>query len=132
AALDQTTLAAVWDDDPARGVPFAARFGAPFADDLEGLLARQDLDAVVITAENGRHVELCLAACRAGKHVLCEKPLAISHEGAEAMIAAAAATGVVLATAFPMRHNPPAQQVRETLRGGALGPVLAIRATNHG
>jgi predicted dehydrogenase len=64
--------------------------------------------------------------------VLCEKPLAITHEGAEAMIDAARVAGVILATAFPMRHNLPARKVKETLRSGALGSVLAVRATNHG
>ncbi len=130
--LDETVLVAVWDNEPARGQAFAARYGVPFAPDLTALLAGSDLDAVVITAENVRHPDLGEAACRAGKHVLCEKPLAMTHEGAEAMIAAARQAGVVLATAFPMRHNLSARRVKETLRSGTLGRVLAVRATNHG
>jgi predicted dehydrogenase len=130
--LPETELVALWDDDPARGEAAAREFGVPFVVDLDLLLARPTLDAVVITAENVRHRELCLDACRAGKHVLCEKPLATTALDAEAMIAAAERAGVVLATAFPMRHNLPACAVKANLDAGAIGAVLAVRATNHG
>lgn len=125
-------LVAVWDDDAARGAALAAQCDVPFSGDLNMLLARPDLDAVVITAENARHRALCEAACAAGKHVLCEKPLAITTVDAEAMIAAAARARVVLATAFPMRHNGPARAVKEAIDSGAIGRILAVRATNHG
>src|SRR5437868_1392582 len=109
ARIPATTLVAVWDDDPVRGEAFARTHGSEFTADLDALLARSDVDAVIITAENVRHRALCEAACRAGKHVLCEKPLATTTQDAEAMIAAAAQAGVILATAFPMRHNAPAR-----------------------
>lgn len=125
-------LVAVWDDDTAHGAALAAQFGVPFSEDLDALLARPDLDAVVITAENARHRALCEAACAAGKHVLCEKPLATTAADAEAMIAAAARARVVLATAFPMRHNGPARAAKEAIDEGAIGRILAVRATNHG
>jgi predicted dehydrogenase len=64
--------------------------------------------------------------------VLCEKPLATTNEDARAMIAAAAAAGVTLATAFPLRHNLPARAVKRTLDEGVIGEVLAVRATNRG
>jgi predicted dehydrogenase len=64
--------------------------------------------------------------------VLCEKPLATALWQAEEMIAAARASGVVLGTAFPMRHSLHARQVKAALDDGALGRVLAVRATNHG
>ncbi len=130
--LPDTELVALWDDDPARGEAAARAFGVPFVVDLDLLLARPTLDAVVITSENMRHRELCLDACRVGKHVLCEKPLATTALDAEAMIAAAERAGVILATAFPMRHNLPAHAVKASLDAGAIGQVLAVRATNHG
>jgi UDP-N-acetylglucosamine 3-dehydrogenase len=130
--LPQTTLTAVWDDQAERGRAFAQRHQVPFAADLDQLLAADDLDAVIITAENVRHRALCQAACAAGKHVLCEKPLATTAEDAEAMLAAAARAHVTLATAFPMRHNPPARRIWELLQGGGSGAVLAVRATNRG
>ena len=125
------TLGAVWDDDAARRRE-AARYGAPVTDDLDAVLRRGDVQAVIITAENVRHRALCEAACAAGKHVLCEKPLATTTEDAEAMIAAARRAGVLLATAFPLRHNAPARRVKDHMRAGTIGAALAVRATNHG
>lgn len=130
--LPDTELVALWDDDPVRGEATARQFGVQFVVDLDLLLARPTLNAVVITSENAHHRELCLAACRAGKHVLCEKPLALNALDAEAMIAAAERAGVVLATAFPMRHNLPARALKASLDAGTIGKVLAVRATNHG
>ena len=131
-ALPDATLAGIWDDDPERGQAFAARYAVPFLPDLDAPDTWARFDAVVVTSENARHAALCQAACRHSKHVLCEKPLATTLQDAEAMIAAADAAGVVLATAFPMRHNLPAIGVRDALRAGAIGEVLAVRATNHG
>lgn len=125
------TLTMVWDDDAARRGE-AARYGVPVTGDLDAALGRADVDAVIITAENVHHRALCEAACAAGKHVLCEKPLATTAEDAEAMIAAARRAGVILATAFPLRHNAPARRVKEQLRAGVIGSPLAVRATNHG
>jgi predicted dehydrogenase len=130
--LPDVTLAAVWDDNAARGRAFAEQRGVPYLPDLEAHGAWDAFDAVVITAENARHATLCQAACRAGKHVLCEKPLATTNADAAAMIAAADAAHVVLATAFPMRHSLPAQAVRRAIVDGTIGDVLAVRATNHG
>ncbi|MGH2412046.1 MAG: Gfo/Idh/MocA family protein, partial [Chloroflexota bacterium] len=128
--IEGATLSAVWDDQAVRGRPFAAKYNVPLQPNLEDLWA--DCDAVVITAENARHRSLCEAACAAGKHVLCEKPLAISQEDAEAMIAAADSAGVILGTAFPMRHSLPARALHRALRAGTVGEVLAVRTTNHG
>jgi predicted dehydrogenase len=130
--LPDATLVTVWDDDPQRGTAFAAHYGVPFLADLDAPGAWDAFDAVIITAENARHAALCQAACRAGKHVLCEKPLATTNEDAAAMIAAAESAGVTLATAFPTRHNLPARAVKRSLDAGAIGEVLAVRATNRG
>jgi UDP-N-acetylglucosamine 3-dehydrogenase len=130
--VDGASLAAIWDDDNARGRAFAQARGIPFLPDLDAPTAWDAFDAVIIASENAKHAALCLAACRAGKHVLCEKPLATRGDDAAAMIAAAEHAGVLLATAFDMRHNLPAQAVKNAIDQGRLGEVLAIRATNHG
>jgi predicted dehydrogenase len=132
AALKGTSLAAVWDDDPARGNAFAAKYGVPYVPNLSAPGVWQSFDAVIIASENAKHAALCVAACGAGKQVLCEKPLALSTADATAMIDAAARAGVVLATAFDMRQNLPAQAAKRTIDQGRIGDVLAIRATNHG
>lgn len=130
AANPDAALTVVWDDVPRRGGPFAAQYGAPFVSDLDEVWER--CDAVIITAENVHHRALCEAACKAGKHVLCEKPLATTQEDAEAMIAAAEKAGVTLGTAFPMRHNLPARAMHKAIRSGAAGEILSVRSTNRG
>jgi UDP-N-acetylglucosamine 3-dehydrogenase len=131
ADMAEADLAAIWDDDEARGAESAAGLGVPFVPDLEALLGGE-VDAVVITSENARHRELAVAASRAGKHILCEKPIATTREDAEVMIAAAERAGVILATAFPMRHNLPARSAKRAIESGVIGTPIAIRATNHG
>lgn len=130
--LPSTDLVAIWDDDEERGQAAADGYGVAFESNVDTLLAHADVDAVIITAETARHRTLCAAACEAGKHVLCEKPLVTNLDDAEAMIEAADRAHVILATAFPMRHNPPAMAVKQHLDVGSLGQVLAVRATNHG
>ncbi len=132
AVLPEATLAAVWDDDAARGQSFADSRAVPFLHDLDAPGAWDSFDAVIIASENAKHVQLCLAACRAGKHVLCEKPLAIHGQDAAAMIEAAAKAGVTLATAFDMRQSLPARAAKRAIEDGRLGEVLTIRATNRG
>ena len=70
------------------------------------LLSRPDIDAVIVTTANIGHKDATLAAAAAGKHVLCEKPLATTVADGRAMIEACAAAGVFLGTAFPCRYLP--------------------------
>src|SRR5262245_38464310 len=72
---------------------FAEKHGCEPVRSLEALLARTDIDAVCITTPSGAHGEPAIAAMRAGKHVLCEKPLEITPERIDAMLASAAETG---------------------------------------
>ncbi|HZU14346.1 MAG TPA: Gfo/Idh/MocA family oxidoreductase [Chloroflexota bacterium] len=131
-ALPETELVAIWDDDSERGLRAGTNFGVPCYVDLHDLLRRDDIEAVIITSENVNHRDLALAAAEAGKAILCEKPIATVIDDAEAMIAAAQTYEVILATAFPVRHNLPALRTREALRSGAIGEPIAIQATNHG
>ena len=85
---------------------FAARHGVPFASGrLEELLAREDLDVVSITTPSGAHLEPALAAINAGKHVVVEKPLEITTERVDRMIAAASST--IAAVTSRCRHARP-------------------------
>lgn len=120
----------VWDFDSARGADFAAKAGIPQFDDLEALFA--ECDAVGIVSENRRHAELGIAAAKAGKHILCEKPLTTTVEDGERFIAAAEEAGVVLMTAFPCRFAPSWTKVKEKVRAGEIGTLRAICATNRG
>ncbi|MGI8923797.1 MAG: Gfo/Idh/MocA family protein [Fimbriimonadales bacterium] len=118
----------VWDDDSARGREFASRFGVPFFADRSEALERAD--AVIITSENKRHVNLAKAAAAKGKHILCEKPLVATEE--EATMMAEGTAGVKVMTAFPCRFSPAYARLKERIANGDIGNILAINATNHG
>lgn len=131
-AIPGVELAAVADDDAARGRELAAHFGADYYADHRDLLARDDIAAVFVCAENARHHELVVAAAGAGKHIFCEKPLATTHADGRAMVDACRDAGVKLQIAFEMRFTPPAIALREAVRGGAVGTPLMVMATNPG
>ncbi len=124
-------LAAIWDDNPERGAVAAARYGVAFEARLEELLARSDVDAVGICSENRHHAELTIAAARAGKHVLCEKPMAPTLGECDAMLAACEAAGVTYMQAFPQRHDPSNLKITALLAEGRIGRVLTARK-RHG
>lgn len=135
ASLRQTPgveLVAVADDNETRGRDYATRLGAAFYADYHALLADETIDAVVVCSENARHREMVIAAAEAGKHILCEKPLATTRADGLAMIAACQQHGVKLQVAFPMRFSPPAIALREAVRAGTIGTPLMVMATNPG
>jgi predicted dehydrogenase len=94
----------------------------------EALLADPGVDAVYIPLPNHLHAEWTIAAARAGKHVLCEKPLALSVAEAERMVGACADAGVVLMEAFMYRHHPSWVAVRELVASGRIGRLMAVQS----
>jgi predicted dehydrogenase len=97
-------------------------------DSYEALLADAEVDAVYIPLPNHLHLEWTIAAARAGKHVLCEKPLALSSADAERMVAAADDAGVRLMEAFMYRLHPSWIAVRELLAAGRIGKLLTVQS----
>ncbi|HWG85386.1 MAG TPA: Gfo/Idh/MocA family oxidoreductase [Deinococcales bacterium] len=95
--------------------------------DYHDLLAREDIVAVSVCLPNALHHPATLAAARAGKHVLCEKPISLSLEKAEEMIRACRDAGVVLQTGHHLRTSPFAMKARELIQTGALGRVTYVR-----
>ena len=123
-------LLAVASRDSARAEAYAKEWGVPRAHgSYEALLADPEIDAVYIPLPNHLHAEWTIRAARAGKHVLCEKPLALSVAEVDAMEAAARQGGVVLAEAFMYRHHPQTLKVRELVTAGAIGAVRFVRGT---
>jgi len=122
-------IAALADPSPeavARGAalaPAAARFADPAA-----ALSAPGVDAVVVATPNLNHKELVTAAARAGKHVMCEKPLALSLSDARDMHAAAVAAGVRHMTAFTYRFVPAMRHLKHLVDDGFVGRVLHLRA----
>jgi len=111
-----------------RGLEFARRHDIPAScSSIEDLLADPAVDAVYISTTNELHRDQVLAAARAGKHVLCEKPLALAVEDAMAMAAACRSAGVVMATNHHLRNAATHRKMRELVSSGAIGTPLFAR-----
>ena len=93
----------------------------------EALLADPAIEAIYNPLPNHLHVPWTLRALAAGKHVLCEKPIALTAAEAEQLVAAQAQSGRLVAEAFMVRHHPQWQRVRELVRSGAIGELRAVQ-----
>ena len=108
----------------------AEKYGIPAGyGDIESLLSDPHVDAVYITSANCAHEEQAVAAAQAGKHVLCEKPLATSSEGCRRIIAACRSAGVLLMVAQTLRFSPLVLQIKRWIAEGILGEIVTARAT---
>lgn len=129
--LEGVELAGIADEDEERGRKFAKQFGVSFYADYDDLL-KLDLDAVIVTSENANHRKHVIAAAKAGKHVLCEKPLSTNVKDAQEMVDVCREHGVLLQTAFPVRFHPAIRRAKQMIEEGRVGRILAIKGTNHG
>lgn len=120
------TLAAVCDLNPAALERWRSHAGLATAS-LDELLRAPTVEALYIATPNHTHRALVEAAARAGKHVLCEKPMATTSADARAMVDACRDAGVVYATAFDQRMHAAHRELAELVRGGALGTVTQAR-----
>lgn len=128
----EAQLTAVWDDDERRGKEAARQYGGQYYRSLDEMLLSANVDAVIVCSENTRHYEHVMAAARAGKPVLCEKPIATEMDHAEDMIRHCAERGVILSVAYPVRHAYTIRKLKGMMEEGAFGKVLAIHGTNRG
>ena len=134
-ALKRAAGAMLWSvqsRDAGRARDFAERHGAaspePAHTDLHALLADPELDAVLIASVDGLHAEQCIAAAGAGKHILCEKPMATSARDAERMAAACRDAGVKLGLAYHMRWHRGHRDLAQAAHAGRLGTLRHMRA----
>ena len=93
------------------------------------LIADPNIDLVHICAPNSTHSPLALAAIMAGKHVICEKPLAVSTDEAEVLVEAAAAAGVVASVPFIYRYHPLVREAKARVANGTAGRVISVRGS---
>lgn len=124
-------LVGIADLEKERGKQAAQQFGTRYYPSYEGLL-ETDIDGVIITAANIDHREFTEMAAAAGKHILCEKPIATTLDDAKAMEKVAGEAGIKFQMAFPCRYIPAVQRLKADYESGRLGRVLAIRGTNRG
>lgn len=128
-AADGAELAAIATRDPARAAPFQAMNPAlKVHGDYEALLADPGIDGVYIPLPNDLHVDWSLGALAAGKHVLCEKPMALAEADFDRLEAAQAQSGRHLAEAFMVLHHPQWHRVRSLLAEGAVGRLVHVDA----
>lgn len=125
--FEDVRLVAAYDDDEARALPICARSGMRYSPHLEDVLADDNIQAVIVGSETSRHASLCVAAAEAGKHILCQKPMALTLEDCDRMIAAAKKAGVSFAMGFQMRHDPANIRIREIVQSGELGAIAVVR-----
>jgi predicted dehydrogenase len=128
ARAARARLVGLVSSSPARSASAAQSLGVEAAyDSVELLLADPAVDVVHIATPNATHRELALAAIRAGKHVVCEKPLATSVADAAELVAAAATAGVVATVPFAYRFHPMVREARARLAGGGPGRLHSIQ-----
>ena len=127
---DWCDVVAVADILPERCADASGQYGIPetYATHAE-LLARDDIDAVSICTGNYAHAPITIDALRAGKHVLCEKPMAMNADECKAMIAAQKETGKKLQIGFNMRYSPGAQSLKRAIEGRGVWRDLPCRRT---
>lgn len=127
-AHPEATITCVWDDDRARGSAAAAKFGVPYEPDLQAVLAREDVDAVLVNAPTAQHPEVLLAAAERRKHIFTEKALTITTADADRVAQAVRASGVQFMISLPSRSAPETLFIKDALDRGLLGKVTLMRA----
>lgn len=105
---------------------FATRHDIELLADYEAVLARKDIDAVVLATPHTQHTDQIVAAAQAGKHVFSEKPMGLDKDSAERAAQACAAAGVTLSIGYNWRYQPALKKIRELIDDGTLGKVLHI------
>ncbi len=117
-------LAAVCDLVPERAAEFGATYGVPHYADMHDMMARPDIDVVVVLTESGNHAPHTIALAPYGRHIVVEKPMALTLQDADAMIAACERSGARLFVVKQNRFNVPVVKAREALEAGRLGRLV--------
>lgn len=124
-------VVAGWDHAPERLEAAVNAYGLEGCASAETLLAREDVQAVVIASETSRHAELVQLAAAAGKAIILQKPIALTMAEADKIVAAVERHGVAFTLAWQMRVDPQNVQMKAWLKGGELGQVFMVRR-RHG
>ncbi|MCK4276129.1 MAG: Gfo/Idh/MocA family oxidoreductase, partial [Phycisphaerae bacterium] len=128
--MDEVRIAGVADVARPAADAAAGRFGVPAFYNPAELLTADGVDIVQIATPPSSHFQLAMASISAGKHVLCEKPLAINTDQADDILAAAERAGVIAPVNFVLRYNRLTEVVKAILNSGVVGKALAARLTN--
>jgi UDP-N-acetyl-2-amino-2-deoxyglucuronate dehydrogenase len=127
--VDGLTLAAVCDVDKGRARAAGDKAGVPWFTSLDAMLKGAELDIVAVCTPSGLHPDHGIAVAKAGKHVVSEKPMALSLEGADALIAACEKAGTKLFVVKQNRLNPPIQLLKRAVERGRFGRIFMANVT---
>ena len=125
--LQDTELAIVADIDSNAAKLLAKEMGCEATNRWEDVIARNDLQAVIVCVPNHLHAPMSIAALKERKHVFCEKPLAREPREAKQIVDTASEMGVKLKTGFTLRHHPGIRQAREWFDSGLVGDLMFLR-----
>jgi len=129
AGVPGARLAGVVDMDHDRARAFGSRLGTAWSQSVHGFLDDPAVQAIVVATPTESHANLVAAASSAGKHVFCEKPLALDREAGVRAVSAARAAGVTLQVGFHLRFDPAIATLADRVRAGEIGQVYMFRAT---
>ncbi|WP_138752649.1 Gfo/Idh/MocA family protein [Paenibacillus sinopodophylli] len=123
-----TEIVAVWDEIAERGQAAASKLGVDFHANLNDLLARDDIDAVIVDAPTNRHQEVIVAAAKAGKHIFTEKVIAPTLKEVNIILDEVAKNNVKLTVSLPRLNDGYTLAIRDILSQGVLGKITLVRA----
>ena len=118
--------------DPENGETIAKEYGCEVETDLETLCSREDVDAVIVATPNYLHKEPVIAAAKHGKHVFCEKPIALSYAGCDAMVKAAQENNVIFMAGHVMNFFRGVRHAKRLINEGKIGKVLYTHSARNG
>ncbi len=124
----EAKIVSIWDDDEERGRAAAEKYNVAYARDLEAVLSRDDVDAVVVNAPTAQHKDILLAAVAHRKHIFTEKALTITTADADAVVDAVRASGIRFMISLPRRTWPEHLFLKQVIDAGWLGRVTMMRA----
>jgi predicted dehydrogenase len=125
--FEDVELIATWDDNAERGRQAAKLFGLEYRPVVDDVIHDPRIDAVIITMETNRHAEFVERAAAAGKHILCQKPLATTLADCDRIITAVNKYGIKFSMVFQMRQDPVNKKIKKLLNEGAVGRVAVAR-----
>ena len=117
---------------PDKYVDFGAEMGFPIGGDYDAALNDENVDAVVLATVHSHHVEQIKLAAGAGKHVFCEKPLALTKDTAEEAAQVCASAGVILGVGFGRRFLPSFTDMKQLISDGVIGDILHVESMHSG
>lgn len=128
--LNDVQIITVWDEEPEKGKAWAKELGVDFEADLDTLLARSDVDAVVVTTPTNLHAKVMVAAAKAGKHIFTEKVMAPTVKECLEIEAAVKEAGVKFCISFPHRIFPHNLFAKKVVEENLLGDITLVRVRN--